>query len=94
MRFIVWGTIPVGSIVGGFLGSTIGLHPTIWIAAVGSCLAFVPLLVGPLKSLRAMPEPVGAEAVPPVPEAILVGEALDEVPEVMGTAPLPRPDGE
>jgi MFS family permease len=94
MRFIVWGTIPVGSIVGGFLGGAIGLHPTIWVAAVGSFLAFVPLLIGPLKALRVMPEPVGGETVPTVPEAILVGEALDETPEVMGTSPLPRPDTE
>jgi MFS family permease len=94
MRFIVWGTIPVGSIVGGFLGGAIGLHPTIWVAAVGSFLAFVPLLIGPLKALRVMPEPVGGETVPTVPDAILVGEALDETPEVMGTTPLPRPDTE
>ncbi len=26
MRFIVWGTIPVGAILGGFLGGVIGLH--------------------------------------------------------------------
>jgi MFS family permease len=93
MRFIVWGTIPVGSIVGGFLGSSIGLHPTIWVAAVGSVLAFVPLLVGPLKALRTMPEPA-LEGAAAVPDAILVGQALDEAPEVMGVTPLPRADGE
>ena len=26
MRFIVWGTIPIGAILGGFLGGVIGLH--------------------------------------------------------------------
>ena len=35
MRFIVWGTIPIGAIVGGFLGGMIGLHETIWVAAIG-----------------------------------------------------------
>ena len=35
MRFIVWGTIPIGSIIGGFLGGAIGLHQTIWIGAIG-----------------------------------------------------------
>ncbi|MBA3877903.1 MAG: MFS transporter, partial [Anaerolinea sp.] len=40
MRFIVWGTIPVGSIVGGFLGGIIGLHNTIWVGAIGGLVAF------------------------------------------------------
>jgi MFS family permease len=94
MRFIVWGTIPVGSIVGGFLGGAIGLHPTLWIAAVGSFLAFVPLLVGPLKSLRTMPESVAEAGTPEATGAILVGEALDEAAEPMGISPLPRREDE
>ena len=94
MRFIVWGTIPIGSIVGGFLGGAIGLHETIWIATGGALFAFVPLLVGPLKALRMMPEPVAESGRPGESEAILVGEALDEGAEPMGIAPLPRPDRE
>ncbi|MGH6742009.1 MAG: MFS transporter, partial [Bradyrhizobium sp.] len=31
MRFIVWGTIPVGALIGGFLGGALGLHETVWI---------------------------------------------------------------
>ncbi|HYM83887.1 MAG TPA: MFS transporter, partial [Candidatus Dormibacteraeota bacterium] len=58
MRFIVWGTIPIGSILGGALGTVVGLHATIWIGAIGGALAFLPLLIGPLRSLRMMPEPV------------------------------------
>ena len=58
MRFIVWGTIPVGNILGGTLGSTIGLHPTIFIGAIGSLFAFVPLLFSPVPGLKEMPEPV------------------------------------
>ncbi len=91
MRFIVWGTIPVGNIVGGALGSTIGLHETIWVGAIGSCLAFLPLLVGPLRTLREMPAPVEpAQTGGRTEAAQVVGAAFDETPEPMGIAPLPR----
>jgi hypothetical protein len=32
MRTIVWGTLPVGSLIGGVVGSTLGIVPTILIA--------------------------------------------------------------
>jgi len=54
-RFIVWGTIPIGSFVGGILGSRIGLRPTLWIAAVGQLAAFLPPLLSPVRGLREMP---------------------------------------
>jgi MFS family permease len=56
LRFIVWGTIPIGSFLGGILGSRIGLRPTLWIAAVGQLTAFVPTLLSPVRRLRDMPE--------------------------------------
>jgi MFS family permease len=55
MRFIVWGTMPIGIIIGGVLGSTIGLHATIWVGAIGGCFAFVPVLLSPVRSLREIP---------------------------------------
>ena len=42
MRFIVWGTIPLGGLLGGALGTTIGLRETIVVGAIGGGLA-VPL---------------------------------------------------
>jgi MFS family permease len=59
MRFIVWGTIPLGQIVGGFLASIIGLHNTIWVGAIGSLIAFVPVALSPVRELTDMPAPVG-----------------------------------
>jgi len=56
MRFIVWGTIPIGAIVGGFLGGLIGLHETIWVAAIGGLFVFLPVLLSPVRSIRTMPE--------------------------------------
>jgi MFS family permease len=61
MRFISWGTIPVGYLIGGFLGGVIGLHNTIWVGAIGSVVSFVPVALSPIRRIREMPEPV-AEA--------------------------------
>jgi MFS family permease len=58
IRFIVWGAIPIGAVIGGALGGTIGLHATLWAAAAGSVLAFLIVLVGPIRRVRTMPAPV------------------------------------
>jgi MFS family permease len=55
MRLIVWGTIPVGALIGGVLGTVIGLVPVLWLAAIGGSLAFLPLLFSPVRSLREIP---------------------------------------
>ena len=55
MRFIVWGTIPVGALVGGVLGGLIGLQATIWVGAIGAFLGFLPVLLSPVRSLREIP---------------------------------------
>jgi MFS family permease len=59
MRFIVWGTIPIGAFVGGILGGTIGVHNTIWVGAIGSFLGFLPVLLSSVRSLERIPEPEG-----------------------------------
>lgn len=56
MRFIVWGTIPVGALAGGFLGGTIGLQTTIWVGAVGSFIGFLPVFFSQVRSLQRIPE--------------------------------------
>jgi MFS family permease len=67
MRFIVWGTIPVGTILGGTLGSLLGLHATIVIGAVGGLVAFLPVTVSSVRHLATMPEPVEDEGDPASP---------------------------
>jgi MFS family permease len=56
MRFLVWGTIPLGSLVGGALASTIGLRATLVVSALGSTLAFIPIALSPIPALREFPE--------------------------------------
>jgi MFS family permease len=58
MRFIVWGTIPIGALLGGVLGTWVGLRETIVIGAVGGGLAFLWILLSPQRHLREMPEPI------------------------------------
>jgi hypothetical protein len=58
MRFIVWGTIPLGQILGGAIATVAGdVTVAIWVGAIGSILSVVPLLITPVRSLRTMPEP-------------------------------------
>lgn len=52
MRFIVWGTIPIGSFLGGTLGSLIGVRQTIAVGAVLSITAFLWVWFSPVRRLR------------------------------------------
>jgi MFS family permease len=56
-----YGVRPLGSLLGGLLGSTIGLRPTLWIAAVGGMGAVLFLLPSPAPRLRELPEPAEFE---------------------------------
>jgi MFS family permease len=55
MRWFVWGTMPIGSIIGGIIGETLGVRAAILIGGAGATLAFVPLLFGPVWRIKEMP---------------------------------------
>ncbi len=55
IRFVVWGTMPIGGFLGGVLGSQLGLVPTLWVAVAGSGLAVLPVLLSPLITMRELP---------------------------------------
>jgi predicted MFS family arabinose efflux permease len=57
MRFIIWGTMPLGALLGGWLGSVWGLHPTLWVGAVGGFLAPLWLLRTAVRRLPQAPSP-------------------------------------
>jgi MFS family permease len=55
-RFVNYGVRPLGSLIGGGLGSAIGLRPTLWIATVGAVAGALWLLPSPVPALRELPE--------------------------------------
>lgn len=60
-RFLVWGTMPIGALIGGLLGDQIGLRPTMLVGAIGGLFSVVWLLASPVLALREQPAPL-AEA--------------------------------
>ena len=89
IRFAVWGTIPIGALLGGILGATIGLRPTLWVAVLGSLLAVLPVFLSPLRTMRELPTEYVPEGVepggPPVAGAV-PGPAAGQDGGVTGTS--------
>lgn len=89
VRFLVWSTLPVGGVLGGFLGEGIGVRNTLWIAAAGLCLAFLPVFLSPLRTMRELPTDVvdtrqgtgGATSEPSDRDAAPEASDRDAVPE-------------
>ncbi|MDP9796350.1 MFS family permease [Catenuloplanes nepalensis] len=55
-RTVNYGVRPLGALLGGFLGETIGVHPTIWIASVGAVTGTLFVLFSPIPHLRELPD--------------------------------------
>jgi MFS family permease len=55
-RFVSWSANPLGALVGGLLGSHLGLRGTLWLAAAGQLVAFIPPLLSPVRRLVQLPE--------------------------------------
>jgi MFS family permease len=55
IRFLVWGTVPLGGLLGGALGELLGLREALLVAAVGTILAPAWVLLSPLRGLRDLP---------------------------------------
>jgi predicted MFS family arabinose efflux permease len=52
IRFLVWGTLPLGGLLGGVLGNWLGNRNALWVGAIGMSLASVWLLASPLLRMR------------------------------------------
>ena len=63
MRALIVGSVPIGSILGGYLGTTLGLPQTMVLGAAIALLAPLFLLAGPVIRLQATPHRP-AEVVP------------------------------
>ncbi|MFC8723284.1 MFS transporter [Kitasatospora sp. NPDC057198] len=57
-----YGVRPLGSLLGGLLGSTLGLRPALWIAAVGAVSSGLWVLFSPIPRMRELPVQDPAES--------------------------------
>lgn len=65
-RTVNYGVRPLGAVIGGFLGASIGLRDALWVCAVGAPCAGLPLLRRSVLGLRSATQPEAA------PEPVLV----------------------
>ncbi|MFD8704148.1 MFS transporter [Kitasatospora sp. NPDC059648] len=57
IRFVMYGTIPIGSLLGGTLGTVLGDRGALWLLYTGNALCALLLLSGPLRTRRELPVP-------------------------------------
>jgi MFS family permease len=57
MRFLVWGTMPLGGLLGGVLGELLGLRTGMIIGAFAGLSSFLWVLFSPVRTLTRIPEP-------------------------------------
>jgi len=74
-RFAMWGVMPLGSLLGGAVGTALGLRTAMWVGAIGATFCVVPVVLSPVRSLRDVPElpdeaPVRESAIPGLPLAL------------------------
>ncbi|GAA0499441.1 MFS transporter [Streptomyces olivaceiscleroticus] len=50
IRFVMWGTLPVGSLCSGALASGFGLHRALWMSAAVGALAFLGVLFSDVRT--------------------------------------------
>jgi MFS family permease len=55
-NFVNWGIRPLGSLLGGALGSAVGLRPALWLSSIAALAGVLWLLPSPIPALRDLPE--------------------------------------
>ena len=55
MRFVLFGTIPIGALFGGALASWLGVREAVWVLLGGNVLSGVVLALSPLRTMRDLP---------------------------------------
>jgi MFS family permease len=56
-RTLNYGIRPVGALLGGVLGSAMGVRHTLWLATIGAVFGVLWLIGSPILRLRTLPEP-------------------------------------
>ena len=58
MRTIIWGTIPIGAIIGGVLGGLIGVVNTLYLGAAVAGFSTTWIVFGPVVRVKTQPTPI------------------------------------
>jgi predicted MFS family arabinose efflux permease len=67
-RFLNYGTMPIGALLGGIVGTALGVPAALWISAAGTTAAVLILFIGPVSRQRDLPAgPAAAEDAVPKP---------------------------
>ncbi len=64
MRFLVWGTIPIGSLIGAGLSELVGIRNTMWISAILNVFTFLPVLFSRVRTIQTIPTEEPGEVAP------------------------------
>ncbi|MEU5208974.1 MFS transporter [Streptomyces sp. NPDC020742] len=59
LRFVMWGTLPLGALAGGALADAFGARVALVWCAAGFLLVPLPLLLSPLRRMRELPDSAG-----------------------------------
>ncbi|WP_246117381.1 MFS transporter [Cellulomonas composti] len=85
VRFIVWGSMPIGALLGGWLGTHLGVTATMWVSVGVGALATLPVLISPLLRMERLPSP-------PAPQPSETGPS-DKLSRSREPAPSDKPSG-
>ena len=83
VRWVVWGTIPLGGLLGGVFGTALGVRATLWIGYGGAWAAGWFVFFSPLRRMRGIPDLEVDQA----PGSDVPGQGGGELPDSAG-APL------
>jgi MFS family permease len=81
VRWVVWGTVPVGGLLGGAFGTWLGVRPTLWIGFAGSWAAGWWVYFSPLRAMRV----INGSEVDRAPGSEVPGQGGGELPDGTGT---------
>ncbi|MEV5312499.1 MFS transporter [Streptomyces sp. NPDC052610] len=62
-RFVSWGGVPLGGLLGGVSGSAFGATATLCVGTAGMTLSVLPNLLSPLRAMRTVPTAAAPESV-------------------------------
>jgi MFS family permease len=85
VRWVVWGTLPLGGLLGGAFGTWLGVRATLWIGFTGAWAAGWWVFFSPLRGMRALEDQQSPELeVDRAPGGEVPGQSGGELPDGAG----------